>query len=191
MVEAAILSTTAHGIVLGILAATTIVAAVVTGRVFRPATNGLDLQIPRSLAALRAAVGSTDEERRRNRNNIYADFGFLASYTAFFVAAGSLLARQGPEWATVLGVAAIVTGILTGILDVLEDVTILEELRPGADLARLYSRVRRFSIPKWALAALTDLLLASFFAFGWWAVLGIPAVAASAVSARMAWRALS
>ena len=89
------------------------------------------------------------------------------------------------RWATVLGVAAIVTGVLTGILDV------LEELRPGADLARLYSRVRSFSIPKWALAAMTDLLLASFFAFGWWAVLAIPAVAGSAVSARMVWRALS
>ena len=101
MVEAAILSTTAHGIVLGILAATTIVAAIVTGRVFRPATNGLDLQIPRSLAALRAAVGSTDEERRRNRNNIYPDFAFLASYPALFVAAGGLLARQGPEWPSV------------------------------------------------------------------------------------------
>jgi hypothetical protein len=51
--------------------------------------------------------------------------------------------------------------------------------------------VRGFSIPKWALAAMTDLLLASFFAFGWWAVLGIPAVAASPVSAPMVWHALS
>jgi hypothetical protein len=191
MVEAAILSTTAHGIVVGILAGTTIVAAIVTGWVFRPARNGLDLQIPRSLAALRAAVGSTDEERRRNRNNIYADFGFLASYTALFVAAGSLLARQGPGWATVIGIAAIATGVLTGALDVLEDLTILQELRPQADLARLYPRVRGFSIPKWTLAAVTDLLLASFFAFGWWGLLGIPALAASAVSARMVWRALS
>ena len=56
---------------------------------------------PRSLAALRAAVGSTDDERRRNRNNIYADFAFLASYPALFVAAGGLLARQGPEWPSV------------------------------------------------------------------------------------------
>src|SRR5437588_484937 len=45
------------------------------------------------------------------------------------------------RWATVLGVAAIVTGVLAGILDVLEDLTILEELRPNADLVRLYSRV--------------------------------------------------
>lgn len=101
MVEVTILSTTAHGVVLGAVAGTTILTGIVTGWVFKPATNGLDLQIPRSLAALRAAVGSTDDERRRNRNNIYADFAFLTSHIALFVAARGLLARQGPEWPSV------------------------------------------------------------------------------------------
>ena len=86
------MSVSAHGyLVAGLLAAT----ALVMRFVFKPAGNGMDLQLPSSVAALRAAVGTTDDERRRNRNNTYADFAFLR-YTALFVAAGSLLARQGP-----------------------------------------------------------------------------------------------
>jgi len=86
-------SVSAHGyLVAGLLAAT----ALVMRFVFKPAGNGMDLQLPSSVAALRAAVGTTDDERRRNRNNTYADFAFLSAYTALFVTAGSLLARQGP-----------------------------------------------------------------------------------------------
>jgi hypothetical protein len=133
-----------------------------------PANHGLDLQLPRSVAKLEAAVGSTLEERDRNRRNTYADFGFLASYTALFVAAGTLLARQGPRWSRVLGALAVATGVATGTLDVFENLTILRELRPDADLPELYSRVRGFSIPKWILAGVTDVSLASFLAFDRW-----------------------
>jgi hypothetical protein len=159
----------AHGYLVVGLFGSTLAAALVVQFAFPPAKNGLDLQLPRSVAELRAAVGSTPEERERNRHNVYADFVFLTSYTALFAAAGTFLARQGPHWSRVLGLLAVVTGAATGVLDVLENLTILRELRPGADLPELYSRVRHFSIPKWIFAATTDFALVSLVAFGrWW-----------------------
>jgi len=66
---------------------------------------------------------------------------------------------------------------------VLEDLTIRDELRPGADLQRLYVRVRRFSIPKWSLSALTGVLLAPIMRFGEWSVaLGVLALLTSATA---------
>jgi hypothetical protein len=163
----------AHAYLVAGLLCTTMAAGLVVQLAF-PAKHGLDLQLPRSVTKLEAAVGSTAEARERNRRNIYADFGYLASYTAVFVAAGTLLARQGPRWSRALGLLAVATGVATGVLDVLENLTILRELRPGADLTELYSRVRGFSIPKWILAAVTNLFLTSFLAFGRWGrVLGL------------------
>ena len=161
------MSRKAHGYLVLALLCSTAAAGLVVHFAF-PAKNGLDLQLPRSVAKLEAAVGSTPNARERNRRNTYADFAFLASYTALFGAAGTLLARQDPRWSRVLGLLAIVTGVATGVLDVLENLTILRELRPGADLPKLYSRVRGFSISKWILAAITDFSLASFLAFGRW-----------------------
>jgi len=170
----------AHGyLVAGLICANFAVGLVV--QYGFPAKHGLDLQLPRSVAKLEAAAGSTPEERERNRHNIYADFAYLASYTAVFVAAGTLLARQGPRWSRAVGLLAVVTGVATGVLDVLENLTILRELRPGADLPALYSRVRGFSIPKWILAAVTNFSLASFVACGrWWLTRAVGAVAALA-----------
>jgi hypothetical protein len=156
-----------HGYLVGGLLGSTLATALVVHFAF-PAKHGLDLQLPRSVAKLEAAVGSTPEERERNRHNTYADFAFLASYTALFAAAGTFLARQGPRWSRALGLLTVVTGVATGVLDVLENLTILRELRPGADLPELYSRVRHFSIPKWTLAAVTDFSLGSLVAFGRW-----------------------
>ena len=157
-----------HGYLVTILLCTTVASALVVHFAF-PAKNGLDLQLPRSVAELEAAVRSSPEERERDRRNTYADFAFLASYTALFAAAGTLLARQGPRWSRPLGLLAVVTGVATGVLDVLENLTVLRELRPGADLPELYSRVRSLSIPKWILATITDVCLVSFVAFGrWW-----------------------
>jgi hypothetical protein len=168
----------AHGYLVAGLLCANLAAGLVVYLGF-PAKHGLDLQLPRSVAKLEAAVGSTPEERERNRHNIYADFAYLASYTAVFVAAGTLLARQGPRLSRALGLLAVVTGVATGVLDVLENVTILRELRPGADLPELYSRVRGFSIPKWILAAVTNFSLASFVVFTQWRrFLGIVATAA-------------
>ena len=168
-----------HGYLVAGLLSANLAAGLVVHFAF-PAKNGLDLQLPRSVAKLEAAVGSTPEQRERGRRNTYADFAYLASYTAIFATAGTLLARQGPRWSRALGLLAVVTGLATGVLDVLENVTILRELRPGADLPELYSRVRGFSIPKWILAAVADFSLASFLAFGCWAprILGMVAAGA-------------
>jgi hypothetical protein len=173
-----------HGYLVVGLFCSTFAAALVVQFAFPPAKNGLDLQLPRSVAKLEAAVGSTPEERERNRHNIYADFAFLTCYTALFAAAGTFLARQSPRWSRVVGLLAVVTGVATGVLDVLENLTILRELRPGADLPELYSRVRHFSIPKWILAAVTDFALASLVAFGrWWTrALGVVAAAVGIAS---------
>jgi hypothetical protein len=168
----------AHGyLVVGLLCSTA-AAGLVVHFAF-PAKNGLDLQLPRSVAKLEAAVGSTPEARERNRRNTYADFAFLASYTALFAAAGTLLARQGPRWSRYIGLLAVTNGVATGVLDVLENLTILRELRPGADLPELYSRVRGFSIPKWILAAITDFSLASFLAFRRWPTRALGMIAAA------------
>jgi hypothetical protein len=171
MAAGSAVSLTSHAwLVAGLLVATVAVGAIVHFR-FKPATKALDLQLPKTPADLERAVGATAAERRRNRNNTWADFAFLTAYTAVFVAAGSLLAREGPTWAVIVGIAAIATGILTGVLDVLENLTIFAELRPGANLPELYSRVRHFSIPKWIAAALTNGLLISIVAFGGWTIL--------------------
>ena len=168
------MSRRAHGYLVAGLLCTAAATMLVVQFAFPPAKNDLDLQLPRSVAKLEAAVGSTPEARERNRRHTYADFGFLASYTALFAAAGTLLARQGPRWSRALGLLAVTTGVATGVLDVLENLTILRELRPGADLPELYSRVRGFSIPKWILAAVTDLSLTSFLAFGrLWRIFGV------------------
>jgi hypothetical protein len=157
-----------HGYLVAGLFVSTFAVSLVVHFAF-PVKNGLDLQLPRSVAKLEAAVGATPAERERNRHNIYADFVFLTSYTALFVAAGTFLARQGPRRSRVLGLLAVVTGVATGVLDVLENLTILRELRPGADLPELYSRVRGFAIPKWIVAAVTDVALTSLVAVRrWW-----------------------
>ena len=172
--------THAH-LVLGLLCSTAAARLVV--QFAFPAKHGLDLQLPRSVAKLEAAVGSTPKERERNRRNIYADFVFLTSYTSLFAAAGTFLARQGHRWSRVLGLLAVATGVATGVLDVLENLTILRELRTGADLPELYARVRGFSIPKWILAAVTDFSLVSFLAVGQWTrVLGAVAALAAIYS---------
>ena len=171
------MSRRAHGyLVLGLLGST-VAASLVMRYVFPPNKDVLGLELPRSPAELEAAVGSTPAEHERNRRNTYADFAFLTSYTALFVASGTLLARQGPRSARALGRLAVATGVATGALDVLEDMTILRELRPGADLSELYSRVRSFLIPKWILAAVTSFALVPLVAFGRW-MRGLGVVAA-------------
>gem|GEM_PF-6129887 len=58
--------------------------------------------------------------------------------------------------------------------------TVLRELRPGAEPTQLYSPVRSLSIPKWILAAITDVFLVSFVAFGRWTrALGVVAALAA------------
>jgi hypothetical protein len=175
----------AHGYLVAGLLCANMAAGLVVYLAF-PAKHGLDLQLPRSVAKLETAVGSTPEERDRNRHNVYADFAYLASYTAVFVAAGTLLARQGPRWSRAVGLLAVVTGVATGVLDVLENLTLLRELKPGVDLPELYSRVRGFSIPKWILAAVTNFSLVSLFGCGrWWLTRTFAVVAALAAIASL------
>ena len=159
----------AHGyLVLGLLGST-VAASLVMRFVFPPNKDVLSLELPRSVDELEAAVGSTPAERERNRRNTYADFAFLTSYTALFAAAGSLLARQGRRSTRALGLLAVATGVATGVLDVLEDMTILRGLQPSADPHEFYSRVRHISIPKWILAVVTNFALVPLVAFGrWW-----------------------
>jgi hypothetical protein len=94
----------------------------------------------------------------------YIDFGFIAAYTALFLALARLFAGNG-GWARVVGTAAMICAIATAGFDIAENEAILRIL--DVPLRRttpaMINAIRGASAAKWALAGITVALLSLYF----------------------------
>ncbi len=101
---------------------------------------------------------SPDREVMRVKQ--YADFGFIACYTALFLALGTLVSRKG-GWRQISGIVAGICGLATGIFDVLENRAILNllDVPLRATTPAMIQAIRGPSTAKWALAGVTVVLL--------------------------------
>jgi hypothetical protein len=102
---------------------------------------------------------SPDREVMRVKQ--YVDFGFIACYTALFLALSALAIRRG-GWKQVTGIAAGICGLATGVFDVLENRAILNilDVPLRATTPAMIQAIRGPSTAKWILAGVTVVLLA-------------------------------
>ncbi len=115
---------------------------------------------------LAAYVGDKGtKERAMERHRLYADFGFIAFYLAFFITLAVLLAKRDPAWATWLAVCASLTAAAAAINDVVENLATLKVLRTplsGTTQAMIDS-MRTATSAKFTLIAITLCLLSALF----------------------------
>jgi hypothetical protein len=123
----------------------------------------LALQFARDVQDIDWILGdapSPDREVMRVKQIV--DFGFIACYTALFLALSSLAIRKG-GWRQVTGVAAGICGVATGVFDVLENRAVLNilDVPLRATTPAMIQAIRGPSTAKWILAGVTVVLLAS------------------------------
>jgi hypothetical protein len=121
----------------------------------------LEVETIRDAEDLRLTLGDApSQDRETMRIKTYIDFAFVVSYAAFFVALGTLLARNGGWWRAA-GVLAAITGLAAGVFDVLENLAILDilDVRIAAVTPELLEAVRRPSAIKWSLVAVSAVTL--------------------------------
>ncbi len=102
---------------------------------------------------------SPDREVMRVKQ--YVDFGFIACYTALFLALSALAIRKG-GWKQITGIAAGICGVAAGVFDVLENRAILNilDVPLRATTPAMIQAIRGPSTAKWILAGVTVVLLA-------------------------------
>jgi hypothetical protein len=125
----------------------------------------LEVETVRDVEDLRLTLGdapSGDRETMRIKTKI--DFGFVASYGAFFVAMGILLARHG-GWRRIAGVAMAIGAIAAAVFDVLGNLAILAilDVRIAATTETMLAAIRRPNEMRWSLIAVCAFLLLSFY----------------------------
>jgi hypothetical protein len=125
----------------------------------------LEVETVRDVEDLRLTLGdapSADRETMRIKTKI--DFAFIASYAAFFVALGIVLARHG-GWRRMAGVALAICAIAAAVFDVLENLAILAilDVRIAATTDTMLVAIRHPSTVKWSLIAICAVLLLSFY----------------------------
>jgi len=123
----------------------------------------LALQFARSVEEVDWILGdapSADREVMRIKQ--YIDFGFIACYTSFLLTCSVLLVRAS-GWRQVVGIAAGICALATGIFDVLENRAILDllDVRLRSTTPAMIQAIRSASSAKWTLAAVTVVLLVS------------------------------
>jgi hypothetical protein len=101
---------------------------------------------------------SQDRETMRIKTKI--DFAFIASYVAFLVANGVLIARAG-GWRRAAGVILAICALAAGVFDVLENFAILDilDVRIATTTATMLADIRRPSTAKWSLVLVCLVLL--------------------------------
>lgn len=125
----------------------------------------LEVETVRDVEDLRLTLGdapSVDRETMRLKTKI--DFALIASYGAFLVAMGLLLARRG-GWRRIAGVALAICAIVAAVFDVLENLAILAmlDVRIAATTETMLAGIRYPSTVKWSLIAVCAILLLSFY----------------------------
>lgn len=123
----------------------------------------LAIQFPRDLQDLDWILGDAPSpDREVMRVKQYVDFGFIACYTALFLALSTLAARRGGA-RRIAGIAAAISGIAAGVFDVLENRAILDilDVPLRAATPAMIQAIRGPSTAKWILAGVTVVLLAA------------------------------
>ena len=125
----------------------------------------LALQFARDVEDIDWILGDAPSpDREVMRVKQYADFGFIACYTALSLALSALVIRKG-GWRQVTGIAAGICGVATGVFDVLENRAILNllDVPLRATTSAMVQAIRGPSTAKWILAGVTVVLLTASF----------------------------
>jgi hypothetical protein len=125
----------------------------------------LALQFARDVQDVDWILGDAPSpDREVMRVKQYVDFGFIACYTALFLALSGLAIRKG-GWKQVTGIAAGICGLAAGVFDVLENRAILNllDVPLRATTPAMIQAIRGPSTAKWILAGVTVVLLAVSF----------------------------
>jgi hypothetical protein len=123
------------------------------------------LEVARDVNEVDAIVGDAPSiDREVMRMKQYLDFGFIACYTALYLALSVLLARSF-EWGRAPAIAAAVCGVAAAVFDVIENLAILRVLnvKLSQTSQAMVDAIRRPSLIKWTLAFAALTLLSSFF----------------------------
>jgi len=125
----------------------------------------LALQFARDVEDIDWILGDAPSpDREVMRVKQYVDFGFIACYTALFLALSALVIRKG-GWRQVTGIAAGICGVAAGLFDVLENRAILNllDVPLRATTSAMVQAIRGPSTAKWILAGVTVVLLTASF----------------------------
>jgi hypothetical protein len=128
------------------------------GKVFR-------LQLVRTVGDVEAAVGDLGDPRRAaERRGLRVDYGFIAFYSALFLALSVLLTRRAADWGQWLGYAAGLAAIVGALSDIRENLrtervleTRLRETTPEMVRAMAQSTRVKWAAIVAAVAALSGL----------------------------------
>lgn len=122
----------------------------------------LALQFARDIQDVDWILGDAPSpDREVMRVKQYVDFAFIACYSALFLALAAFAIRKG-GWRQVIGIAAGICGLATGVFDALEDRAILNilDVPLRATTPAMIQAIRGPSTAKWILAGVTVVLLA-------------------------------
>ena len=123
----------------------------------------LALQFARDVQDVDWILGDAPSpDREVMRVKQYVDFGFIASYTALFLALSAVTIRKG-GWRQVTGIAAGICGVAAAVFDVLENLAILNllDVPLRSTTPAMIQAIRGPSTAKWILAGVTVVLLAA------------------------------
>jgi patatin-related protein len=118
----------------------------------RERTKVLQLEFARTPDDLEALVGLPGSVRRATaRRIVFLDYGFIATYTAFFVGLAVILELSQTSWAVWVAVAIAIAAVAGGFLDVLENNQTLRVLRLSRLDVTTYdlSSLRSYALGKW------------------------------------------
>jgi hypothetical protein len=125
----------------------------------------LALQFARDVQDVDWILGDAPSpDREVMRVKQYVDFGFIACYTALFIALSVLVIRKG-GLRKATGIAAGICGLAAGVFDVFENRAILNllDVPLRATTPAMIQAIRGPSTAKWILAGVTLVLLAVSF----------------------------
>jgi hypothetical protein len=137
----------------------------------RPLSDGLALELARSVEEIGARVGDEGDQRRvKQLKWLDLDAFFVPAYWALFVALGVVLAFRQREWSwdawpVWIGAAAVLAATVAAIADVSENGRLRTVLETplAATTVELVRSIRSASLVKWGASAVTVALLTGLY----------------------------
>jgi hypothetical protein len=127
--------------------------------------SGIALQVAQSLGDVDLILGEAPSpDREVMRIKQYIDFGFMLALTGLFLTLALMLMRQG-GWGQLVGLAAMICGVATGVFGLIEQRAILRilDISLVQTTPAMINSIRSAGAATWGLAAFTWLLLSSLF----------------------------
>jgi len=124
--------------------------------------NVVALQVARNVKEVDSILGDAPSpDREAMRLKQYADFGFIACYVALYFALAMLFFPR----ARLISATAAVSGLVTGVFDVRENLAILRivEVPLNRTTQAMVDAIRLAGLTKWMLAFFTTTLFALLF----------------------------